>query len=206
MEAINQTIIIIAVTCLVSFLAWQNRELMQRLIFWSPAIKQGQIERFITHGFIHADGMHLLFNMFTLYFFGRALEGFYRQFFSGAGFIIFYLAAIVVAMIPSYLQHKNNPNYASLGASGAVSAVLFAYILFAPWDLLYIFGAIPIPAILFAVLYVIFSIKAHHQARDNINHSAHLFGGLFGVLMTIVLEPKIIPYFFNQLFNPSWLS
>lgn len=206
MQAINQTMIIIAVTCLISYLAWQNRQLMERLIFWSPAIKQGQVERFVTHGFIHADGMHLLFNMFTFYFFGSVLESFYRQYFGGAGFVIFYLAAIVVAMLPSYWQHRNDRNYASLGASGAVSAVLFAYILFAPWDMLYLFGAIPVPAILFAVAYVWYSIKAHHQNNDNINHSAHLYGGLFGVAITIALEPRVISHFFTQLFNPSWLG
>lgn len=203
---INQTIIIIAVTCLVSYMAWQNKQLMERLIFWSPAIKKGQVERFVTHGFIHADGMHLLFNMFTFYFFGSIIEAFYRQYFGGAGFVLFYLAAIVVAMIPSYVKHKDDNNYASLGASGAVSAVLFAYILFAPWELLYIFGVIPVPAILFAVAYVWYSIKAHNMASDNINHSAHLYGGLFGIIITIILEPRIIQYFFNQLLNPSWLG
>ena len=206
MEQINQTIIIIAVTCLVSYLAWQNRQLMERLIFWSPAIKEGQVERFVTHGFIHADGMHLLFNMFTFYFFGSFLEPFYRQYFGGAGFVIFYLAASVVAMLPSYFKHKDDRNYMSLGASGAVSAVLFAYILFAPWEMLYLFGAIPVPAILFAVAYVWYSIKAHNKANDNINHMAHLYGGLFGVVITLVLEPRLISYFFHQLFNPSWLG
>ena len=206
MESINQTIIIIAVTCLVTYLAWQNKQLMERLIFWSPAIKEGQYERFVTHGFIHADGMHLLFNMFTFYFFGSFLEPFYRQFFGGAGFVIFYLAAIVVAMLPSYFKHKNDSNYMSLGASGAVSAVLFAFILFAPWELLYLFGAIPVPAILFAVVYVWYSIHAHKKANDNVNHSAHLYGGLFGVIMTIILEPRVINVFFKQLLNPSWLG
>ncbi len=206
MQDINQTIIIIAVTCLVSYIAWQNRQLMERLIFWSPAIKQGQVERFVTHGFIHADGMHLLFNMFTFYFFGSFLEHFYRQFFGGAGFVVFYLAAIVVAMLPSYFKHKDDPNYMSLGASGAVSAVLFAFILFAPWEMLYLFGVVPIPAILFAVGYVWYSIHAHKKANDNVNHSAHLYGGLFGVVMTIILEPRVISLFFNQLFNPSWLG
>ncbi len=201
---LNQTVIIILATCLISYFAWENRKLMSRLIFWSPAIKEGQYERFITHGFIHADGMHLLFNMFTFYFFGSIIEGFYRQFLGGAGFVLFYLGAIVVAMLPSYFKHKNDRNYASLGASGAVSAVLFTYILFAPWELLYLFGAIPVPAILFAVAYVWYSIKAHHQNNDNINHSAHLYGGLFGVVTTAIVDPSRIGYFFNQLFNPGW--
>ena len=165
-----------------------------------------QIERFVTHGFIHADGAHLLFNMFTFYFFGSIIEGFYRQYFGGAGFVLFYLAAIVMAMLPSYFKHKNDRNYMSLGASGGVSAVLFAYILFAPWELLYLFGAIPIPAILFAVAYVWYSIHAHKKANDNVNHSAHLYGGLFGVIITLILEPRVISLFFNQLLHPSWLG
>jgi len=204
MQEINQTIIIIIVTCVISFVAWQNRAVMERLIFWSPAIKEGQVERFVTHGFIHADGMHLLFNMFTFYFFGSFIESFYRQYFNGAGFVIFYLLAIVVAMLPSWWQHRKDRNYASLGASGAVSAVLFTFILFKPWDLLYIFGAIPIPAIVFAVAYVWYSIYAHKQNNDNINHSAHLYGGLFGVLMTVAIEPRIIGHFFTVLFNPTF--
>lgn len=206
MDQINQTVIIIAVTCLISYLSWQNRMYMERLIFWSPAIKEGQLERFITHGFIHADGMHLLFNMFTLYFFGSFIESFYRQYFGGAGYVMFYLGAIVVAMLPTYFKHKNDRNYMSLGASGAVSAVLFAYILFNPWSMIYLFAAIPVPAILFAVAYVWYSIKAHHANNDNINHSAHLYGGLFGVLVTFAVEPRLISYFFNQLFNPSFLG
>lgn len=201
---INQTIIIIIVTCVISYMAWQNRQIMERLIFWSPAIKEGQVERFVTHGFIHADGMHLLFNMFTFYFFGSYLEGFYRQYFGGAGYVVFYLGAIVVAMLPSYLQHKNDRNYMSLGASGAVSAVLFAFILFDPWELLYLFAAIPIPAIVFAVAYVWYSIWAGKKNNDNINHSAHLYGALYGVVVTLMLEPRLIQVFFSQLFNPTF--
>ncbi|WP_223789541.1 rhomboid family intramembrane serine protease [Marinicella meishanensis] len=201
---LNQTLIIIGITCLISYLAWQDRRVMERLIFWSPAIKQGQIERFITHGFIHADGMHLLFNMFTFYFFGAVIEGVYRQFLGGAGFVVFYLGAIVVAMIPSFLQHKDDRNYMSLGASGAVSAVLFAFIFLFPWELLYLFGAIPIPAILFAAGYVWYSLKAHHANNDNINHSAHLYGGLYGIAVTILMEPRLVGRFFQQLFNPGW--
>lgn len=203
---INQTIIIIAVTCIISYMAWQNRQLMERLIFWSPAIKQGQVERFVTHGFIHADGMHLLFNMFTFYFFGSIIEAFYRQYLGGSGFILFYLGGIIAAMIPSYLQHKNDRNYMSLGASGAVSAVLFTYILIAPWELLYLFAVIPIPAIVFAVAYVWYSIYAGKQNNDNINHSAHLYGALYGVIVTLIVEPRLLAHFFNQLLNPSWLG
>lgn len=128
--SVSHTLIIIIITTVLSFTAFSNRTLMNRLIMWPPAMQRGQYDRFITYGFVHADGTHLLFNMFTLFFFGRAIEDFYRPYLGGLGFVLFYLAALIVSMLPSYLKHKNDPNYLSLGASGAVSAVLFAYILF----------------------------------------------------------------------------
>lgn len=201
---INHTLIIIAVTCILSFIAFSNQRLTQQLIFWTPAIKQGQIYRFITHGFIHADTKHLLFNMFTLFFFGSAMESLYQHYLGQWGFIAFYLLAIVVAIVPSYLSHINNPNYASLGASGAVSAVLFAYILVAPWNMLYFFGVVPIPAIVFAIAYTAYSLYAQKRGKDNINHSAHLWGAAFGVLATIALNPALAANFVNKVFNPNF--
>lgn len=200
----NYTTIIIIITVIVSLLAWQKETLFKRLIFYPPAVNQGQWYRFVTHGFIHADSTHLLFNMFTLYFFGRAIEGFYSEYISNFGFVAMYLLAIVVAIIPSYLKNKNNPNYMSLGASGGVSAVLFAYILIAPWDTIYLFAVLPIPAILFAVAYVGYSIYANNKGNSNVNHLAHLWGGAFGVIATILLEPALIAHFFNVLLHPSF--
>ncbi|WP_230661745.1 rhomboid family intramembrane serine protease [Psychrobacter sp. I-STPA10] len=200
----SHTIIIIIITVIVSLLAWQNKNLFDRLIFYPPAIKQGQWDRFLTHGFIHADSMHLLFNMFTLYFFGKAIESLYSNFLGGYGFVAMYLLAIIVAIIPSYLKNQNNPRYLSLGASGGVSAVLFAYILIAPWSTLYLFAVLPIPAIIFAIAYVGYSIYADKKGNSNINHLAHLWGGAFGVIATIALEPSIIPHFINALLHPSF--
>lgn len=195
----NHTITIILITVMISLIAFSQRAVMDRLIFWPPAIQQkAQYDRFITHGFIHADGMHLLFNMFTLFFFGSIIESFYRQYFYDLGFVLFYLGALIFAILPSYLKHKNDSRWASLGASGAVSAVLFAYILFQPWKLIFVFF-IPVPAIIFAVLYVAYSIWSGKKGNSNINHSAHLWGAAYGVIMTIMIEPKVIPHFFNQL-------
>lgn len=204
MLSFNHTTLIIVVTVIVSLLAWQSKPLFNRLIFFPPAVSKGQWYRLLTHGFIHADSMHLLFNMFTLYFFGRAIERFYAQYFNGLGFILFYLIAIIVAILPSYFQHRGDSTYLSLGASGGVSAVLFAYILMAPWDMLYLFAIVPVPAILFAIAYVAYSIYANHKGGSNINHLAHLWGGAFGVLATIALEPAIIPHFLNVLLHPSF--
>lgn len=201
---INHTTAIIIITVLVSIAAWQSRPLFERLIFWSPAIRRGQIDRFITHGFIHADAMHLLFNMFTLYFFGRIIERFYISKFGSLGFVSFYVLAIIAAIIPTFLKHKNNPNYASLGASGAVSAVLFAFILFAPWQTIYLFAVVPIPAILFAVAYTAYSIYADRRGTGNTNHSAHLYGAIFGVVATLAIEPQLIGHFIAALLNPRF--
>ena len=197
---VSHTLIIIAITTVLSFIAFSNSAVMNRLIMWPPAMQRGQYDRFITYGFVHADGTHLLFNMFTLFFFGRAIENFYRPYLGGLGFVLFYLAALVASMLPSYLKHKDDPNYLSLGASGAVSAVLFAYILFAPWNLIFVFF-IPVPAIIYAVLYTAYSVYAAKRGQDNINHSAHLWGAAFGVVATIAIEPALLQRFLEKLLN-----
>lgn len=202
MPNINHTIIIIAITTLVSFICFSNGKLKEQLIFYPPSVKQGQLYRFFSYGFIHADGMHLLFNMFTLYFFGSLIELLYQRYLGMFGFVLFYLAALLVSIFPSYLANINNPNYASLGASGAVSAVLFAFILIAPWEMLYLFGIVPIPAIIFAILYTAYSIYAGKRGRDNINHSAHLWGAAFGVLATIAMKPDLLTVFWVRLLTP----
>ncbi|WP_180085184.1 rhomboid family intramembrane serine protease [Acinetobacter sp. YH12145] len=196
----NHTVTIILITVVISLIAFSNQKVMNRLLFWPPALSRGEYDRFISHGFIHADGAHLLFNMITLFFFGSVIESFYRQYFFDMGFVLFYLGGLIAAIIPSYLKHKHDNHWASLGASGAVSAVLFAYILFEPWKLIFVFF-IPVPAIIFAVLYVAYSIWSGKRGNSNINHSAHLWGAAYGVIMTIILEPKLIPHFLSQLLN-----
>ncbi|MEG1679747.1 MAG: rhomboid family intramembrane serine protease, partial [Stenotrophomonas sp.] len=166
------TLILIAITALVSWMAFNNRKLADRLILWPPAIdKHKQYDRLVTYGFIHADFGHLLFNMVTLYFFGRSIEvimlGITGQWWV---YPLFYLAALVVSILPTYLKNQKNPNYLSLGASGAVSAVLFAYILIAPWKLILVMF-IPAPAILYAAFYVGYSIWMDKKGKDNVNHS-----------------------------------
>ena len=197
------TIIIIAVTCIVSFLGFNNRDLIDKLIFWPPAVKRGQYYRFLSHALIHADGPHLLFNMITLYFFGRSMEGLYERLLGPAGFALFYAGAVVVAILPSYIANRDNPAYRSLGASGGVSAVLFAFILINPWATILVWF-LPVPAILYAVAYVAYSIYMDRQRSDNINHSAHLWGAAYGVLFTVLAAPRVISYFLEQLSHPRF--
>lgn len=202
---LSHTTVIVIITALISLVAWQNQKIMARLIFDCFSIKRfKQYDRFVTHGFVHADGAHLLFNMFTLYFFGRAVERFYIQKFGSLGFALFYVAAIVVAMIPSYLKNQNNRHYLSLGASGGVSAVVFAFILFAPWSTLYLFAVLPIPAIVFAAAYVAYGVYAQKHLNNNVNHSAHLCGAAFGVVATVLLEPTLILHFLRALLRPNF--
>lgn len=199
------TLLLIAITGLVSWQAFNNRKLADRLILWPPAIsRHRQFDRLLGYGFIHADWPHLIFNMFTLFFFGRLIEQVMTQI-SGSmlTFPLFYLAALVVSILPTYLKNKDNPNYLSLGASGAVSAVLFAFILLSPWSVILVLF-IPAPAIVYAVFYVGYSIWMDSKGGDRINHSAHLAGAAFGVLFMLCMEPGIFGHFLQRLSNPSF--
>jgi membrane associated rhomboid family serine protease len=199
------TLLLIAATVLVSWQAFERPRLLDRLILWPPAIDHHkQYERLVTHGFIHADWQHLLFNMITLYFFGGLVEQLFAPYIGRAGFVLFYLSAIVVAILPTYLRHRHDARYRSLGASGAVSAVLFTFILVQPWSMIFVFF-VPMPAILYAVLYIGYSIWMDRRGGDNINHSAHLWGAAYGVVFTVVLEPQVIGSFVRRLASPSFL-
>ncbi|WP_442681746.1 rhomboid family intramembrane serine protease [Stenotrophomonas sp. JC08] len=199
------TLLLIGITALVSWMAFNNRALADRLILWPPAIdRHKQYDRLVTYGFLHADFAHLLFNMITLFFFGRLIETLMLRI-TGHWwvYLLFYLSALVVSILPSYLKNQKNPNYLSLGASGAVSAVLFAFILVSPWSLIFVFF-IPAPAILYGVFYVGYSIWMDKKGGDRINHSAHLAGAAFGVLFMLCMEPRVLQVFLGQLMNPRF--
>lgn len=202
MDMISSNIIIIVLTCVVSYTAFNNAKLMDDWILRPfVALRQKQYYRYVTYGFLHADFMHLLFNMITLFFFGRLMEDFYTSQLGPFGFALFYLGGLIVSVLPSALQNKNDSRYATLGASGAVSAVLFAYILFQPWTTLLIFF-IPCPAIVYAVLYVAYSIWLDKKGGDNVNHSAHLWGAAYGVAATLLIQPTVFSHFLSQLMGP----
>ncbi|GGA94245.1 rhomboid family intramembrane serine protease [Puia dinghuensis] len=200
------TMIIIVITSIISFVAFSNRKLMDMLIFWPPAISmRNQYYRFITCGFIHADFIHLAFNMFTLYFFGTALENLYmgelglQHYY----FLILYFLALIVSNVPTYLKRRDDYNYRSLGASGAVSAVVFACILLRPWAEVGVYG-IPMPALVYAILFMVYSIYMSRRGGDNVNHDAHLWGAFFGVVFTIAVDHSVLGTFINQLGHPRF--
>jgi membrane associated rhomboid family serine protease len=198
------TLAIIAITCVVSFMALNNSRLMNDLILWPPAIQRSrEYHRLVTYGLVHADFGHLLFNMLTLFFFGRLMENFYTARLGTLGFVLFYIGGLVVSILPTYLKNRGNPNYRSLGASGAVSAVLFAFILLSPWSKIIVL-VVPMPAIVYAVLYTAYSIYMDRSGQGNVNHSAHLWGAAYGVAFTLMIEPRVLPYFVNTLMHPGF--
>lgn len=200
----SYTVIIIIVTVLVSIGAFNNHKIYNDLILYPPAVNQGQYYRLLTSGFIHADFMHLAFNMLTLWFFGRVMEEFMGiQTQKPWLFPLFYLVGIIVSDIPTYLKHRHSSSYASLGASGGVSAVLFAFIMQAPWSTIYIF-ILPVPAIIFAVAYLAYSQYMRKRGGDNINHDAHFWGAVFGVVAICLIDPTTLPRFAESITHPRF--
>ena len=195
---------IIVATCVVSFVAFNNARLLERLILWPPAItRQHQYERLVTYGLVHASPGHLFVNMLTLFFFSPLIEQAYAIFLGGFGFVIFYVGALIVSILPTFLANRDNPNYRSLGASGAVSAVVFTFVLLQPWATILLYF-VPVPAIFYAVLYVVYSIYMDRRASDNVNHSAHLWGAAFGVSFTLLMNPHLFSRFLEAVMQPQF--
>ncbi len=192
MDHLTITLIIVIITGIISFTAFNNQKIIDDLIFYPPAItRQNQWYRFFTCGLIHADLTHLLFNMLTLYMFGEFVEQSFSSpiLFAEKGkllYIIMYFLALFVCLIPTFVKHKNDYYYRSLGASGAVSAVVFAGILFDPTAKLGFFFIPPvIPGYIFGPLYLILSTYLEKRSQDNVNHSAHIWGALFGIAFIV---------------------
>jgi membrane associated rhomboid family serine protease len=187
------TLIIIIITSIISFSAFNSQKIIDDLIFYPPSVtERGQWYRFFTCGLIHADIGHLIFNMISLYMFGEFVENSFSSeiLFAEKGKYLYlgmYVAALFICLIPTFIKHKNDYYYRSLGASGAVSAVVFAGILFAPTAKLGFFFIPPvIPGYIFGPVYLIASTYLEKQAKDNVNHSAHIWGALFGIVFIIV--------------------
>jgi membrane associated rhomboid family serine protease len=185
------TVIIIIITVLISISAFSNQKIMNDLIFYPPAVSNNnQYYRFITCGVIHADYGHLFFNMLALYFFGQFVENAFEFIFGVAGkilYLLLYVLALIASLLPTYFKNKDNSYYRSLGASGAVSAVIFAGIILDPANKIYLmFIPIGIPGFVFGPVYLLISAWLDRKGSDNINHSAHIWGALFGIVFLVV--------------------
>ncbi|MFN6946326.1 MAG: rhomboid family intramembrane serine protease [Cytophagaceae bacterium] len=201
-------ILLVIATVGASLYAWNNPAVFQNWKLNPYLVKERkQYWRFITSGFIHADYMHLGFNMFTLFFIGQGVESAFAGRFGGYGglaYALFYILGILVSDLPSYIKHKDHAWYNSIGASGGVSAVMFSFILFAPTQDLCLYGFICIPAIIFGVLYLLFSYQMAQKSKDNINHDAHFFGAVYGIIATVILIPQVVPHFIEQITTWRW--
>jgi len=192
------TLVFIATIALSLYTLLKNESLYWRMVL-NPyrVVHQKQYQLLLTSGFIHADITHLLFNMITFYFFAFHLE----RIAGAIPFAIIYLGSMILSDISTVIKHRNNPDYNSVGASGAVSGVLFATILYNPSSSIMIFPIpIPIPAVIFALMYLAYSHFSSKRGGDHINHEAHLWGALAGVILTIILEPGIVPAFIAAVF------
>ena len=220
MISIPITYIIIGVTVVVSLLCFNNQELKYKLTFSPYSCKHHKRwYNAFTHGFVHGDYMHLFFNMFVLYSFGYQSGsvvqngqeyvyegGLEAEFVSSIGqmgqlwFLLLYLAGILFATIPAFYKHSDNPNYLAVGASGAVSAILFASILINPFSSIgIIFIPVGIPAIVFGPLYLGYEYFMSKRGKGNIAHDAHFAGAIFGMVFTAIFLPKTLPNLFEQI-------
>jgi membrane associated rhomboid family serine protease len=197
------TLIIVIITVLVSLKAFKDTNFRNKLIFNPYVIlRNNEYHRFLTSGFIHGDFMHLLFNMFVLYMFGTYVENIFTAIYGGIGqglFVAMYFLGIVISDIPTFFKHRDSPHYNALGASGGVSSLLFSFIIFNPTQDLCLYGLLCFPGILWGILYIIYSFYMGKRGQDNINHDAHLYGGIFGILFTIITVPGVIMNFIEQL-------
>lgn len=198
------TLYIVIITGIVSFLAFQNRELLAKLMYNPYLVKHSnQWYRAITHAFIHSGWMHLLVNMWVLWIFGGIVEQSFNLERGNLGIPIFiglYLGGILFATLPSFKRHQDNFNYNSLGASGAVAAVLFASIFFNPtMDLYLMFIPIPIPAVIFGVLYLALEWYMDKKSNDHIAHDAHFWGAAFGFTYAIIMVPSQLQGFLDAI-------
>lgn len=201
------TFIFIGITIALSLYAWNNQTVLNKWIMHPYSVREyKEYYRFLTSGFLHADYGHLFFNMLSLYFFGDIVEYYFSGIFgSSMGILLYatlYILGIIVANIPSYLDHKNDRYYNALGASGGVSAVVFSAILFQPTAQIYVYF-FPMPGFIYAVLYSAYSYYMSKRNLDNIGHSAHLFGAAFGVAFTLLLKPSLFSHFINEILNWS---
>ncbi|MEN7341788.1 MAG: rhomboid family intramembrane serine protease [Pseudomonadota bacterium] len=196
------TLFIVLVTSVVSLVFMENRAVKTQLVFHPVTISQRkQWYRFLSSGLIHADFLHLAINMFVLWSFGTALETYYYPAFLGPlalyQYMLLYVGGVAVASLPSYFRHKRNPRYAALGASGGVSAVVFAVIVFAPWEYLLLYGVLPIPQIIGGAAYLYYSWYMDKKGTDNIGHMAHFSGAIWGFVFTILMNPDLLGRFFR---------
>lgn len=199
----NALIILIGAIVIVSATAFSQPHIFDKYKFSAYQIMhRKQYFRLLSHGFLHGSWTHLLVNMFVLYSFGSTIIKYFNFYFPGRGvvmFMILFFASLIFSSLYSLFKEKDNPYYSAVGASGAVSAVVFASIFFAPYAKLYLFLAIPVPGIAFGVGYLIYSKVMSQKNIDNVGHDAHFWGAVFGFVFPIIYKPSLFLDFIHKL-------
>jgi membrane associated rhomboid family serine protease len=200
------TFIIIIATAIISIAAFNNTELFNKLKFNAYQIKHsGEKWRFFSYALVHSGWIHLIINMYVLYSFGGVVERFFSVNFGALGLLYYallYLGGVLFSTLFDFGKHKNDMYYNAVGASGAVSAVVFSSILVFPSGSIFLFPIpFPLPSWVFGIAYLIYSAYMGKKGVDNIGHNAHFWGAIFGIVLTIIIVPNVIPSFFSSLFN-----
>ena len=201
------TYIIIFITAVASVICLRNRQYFNKFsLIPYRVVHNREWYRVISHGFVHADYVHLIVNMLVLLSFGQYLEQLFKAYqhagtiWNGSlSFLLLYFGGMIAASIYDIVKFRNNPHYASIGASGAVAAIVFASIFFHPWNKIYFFGVLPIPGIVFGVLYIFYCQYMSKRERGVINHNAHLYGSIFGFIYPMLMDPSFIHIFLQKI-------
>ncbi|MCS6934772.1 MAG: rhomboid family intramembrane serine protease [Chitinophagales bacterium] len=198
------TLFLVIVTSAISVLAFYNPQWVEKLIFHPYEIwRKNEWHRLVSCSFIHADWIHLIFNMLALYSFGVMVEDVFGALFPGFGvtlYVLMYFGAVALADIYNLFTRRNDYYYRSLGASGGVAAVIFASILFAPWSKIYLmFIPVGIPAFVFGPVYLAYCVYMAQRGGDHIAHTAHFTGAVFGFLFPLLLKPSLWGYFIRNI-------
>ncbi|WP_341839601.1 rhomboid family intramembrane serine protease [Chitinophaga caseinilytica] len=203
-QLMSITLIIIVITSLVSITTFTRPGDMEKLSFWPYQVNhRNQYYRFFTSGLVHRDFMHLFFNMLSLYFFGDYISFYFERVLGSVYYFpLLYVLGLVLPDVANYFKYKDVYGYQSIGASGAVSAVLFSCVLFDPWQKIGLYFFIPMWFILYAVLYLVYSAYMSRRGGDGIDHSAHFWGAVLGLVFPIVIKPAVFTYFLQRLLNP----
>jgi membrane associated rhomboid family serine protease len=200
----NYTIIITIVTVIISLIGFRNHVFFNKFCFSPYAVaKYNEWYRFLTAGFLHADYMHLIFNMLAFFTFGQSVCNMYEDIFGAWGkllFVLLYFTAIVFAHVTTYKKEKDNPSYRSIGASGGTSAIIYAAILLNPTGTMYIYG-IPILNVLFGLIYLGLEYYLSTRNADNVNHDAHFIGAVYGFFYAVIFKPTLLLSFINEIKN-----
>lgn len=199
-------IILCAIIFAVSVWAWNSPAIFQRLVHF-PYVesRDKSYYRLLTSIFLHGSWLHLLVNLFVFWTFGEAIEAQFSYLFGATmgkiNFLLLFFFSGILSDLPTSFKYKDNPSFRSVGASGAISGIMFSYVLFYPLEYLYLYGIIPIPGIIAGVGYLWYSNYAAKKEGRRIDHNAHFYGAVFGLVITILLYPPVVLSFFRQLMD-----